>query len=508
MLDQSLVQKQKQTLTTQQIQQFLLLEVPCVELADRIQEELASNPALEIDPEGSLPYQETLESEVVERDPDSYEQTMEDLYPSSSASEDFFMGDYASEDDIPEYKLRLLQEAEEQREEIPFAVDANTLVDYLRQQFITLPLTEEERIIAEYIIGNLNDDGYFQLTTRDVEDDLLFNDNISVTSFAVEEVLRKIQSLEPAGVAAKDLRECLTLQLCRLQEEYRDSAEQLHRISVAKTIMEHHFDDLANRRYKNIMQALSISEDEFASIQHLIRSLTPRPSNGFGSAMEAVAARITPDFTVQLRDDKLLLWLNDPPGIPSLRISPEYKVLSESSVSRKKQEERPEERAARDFARRRVHEASWFIGAIARRRNTLLAVMQIIVELQEPFFRLGDVALLRPMGLKDVAERAGYDISTISRITSRKYVQSDYGIYSLKYFFSEGTVREEGDAVSTRQTKSLIQSFIEQEDKRKPLSDAQIETLLTRQGLTVARRTIAKYREQLNIPIARLRKEL
>ncbi|MBB6276469.1 RNA polymerase factor sigma-54 [Porphyromonas circumdentaria] len=507
MLDQSLVQKQKQSLTTQQIQQFLLLEIPCVELADRIQEELATNPALEVDPHSP---ELSSEQEGAEIGAEQVEYTApeEELYTSSTENNDFSTDDYASEDDIPEYKLRLIQEVEEQREEIPFAGDTNTLSDYLREQFITLPLTPEERTVAEYIVGNLTDDGYFKLNFRDIEDDLLFNENITVSHETIEQVLHKIQSLEPAGVAAKDLQECLSLQLLRLKEQYKEEEEQLHRISLATEIVEHHFETLANRRYKSIMQALSLSEDEFASVQHLIRSLTPRPANGFGSAVEAAAARITPDFTVHLRDEKLLLWLNDPPGIPSLRISPEYRVLSERPSAQKIKEERPEEKAARDFARQRVQEASWFIGAITRRRSTLLSVMQIIVELQEPFFRLGDVALLRPMGLKDVAERAGYDISTVSRITSRKYVQSDYGIYSLKYFFSEGTVREEGDAVSTRQTKALIQSLIEQEDKRRPLSDAQIETMLAERGLTVARRTVAKYREQLNIPIARLRREL
>lgn len=508
MLDQSLVQKQKQSLTTQQIQQFLLLEIPAVELADRIQEELATNPALEVD---SQPMEanalEQENSEIESPIEDSLEDS-EELYTPSATSEDFSTADYASEDDIPEYKLRLIQEVEEQREEIPFAGDTNTLADYLREQFITLPLTAEERTVAEYIVGNLTDDGYFRLNFRDVEDDLLFNENITVSHTVIEQVLRKIQSLDPAGVAARDLQECLSLQLLRLKEQHREEKEQLHRLALATEIVEHHFDALANRRYKSIMQALSLSEEEFASVQHLIRSLTPRPANGFGSAVEAAAARITPDFTVHLRDDRLLIWLNDPPGIPSLRVSPEYKVLSERPSAQKIKEERSEERAAREFARQRVHEASWFIGAIARRRSTLLSVMQIIVEMQEPFFRLGDVALLRPMGLKDIAERAGYDISTVSRITSRKYVQSDYGIYSLKYFFSEGTEREEGDAVSTRQTKALIESFIEQEDKRKPLSDAQIESMLAEQGLSVARRTVAKYREQLNIPIARLRKEL
>ncbi len=498
MLDQRLTQEQKQSLTTQQIQKFLLLEVPAEELLDRIREELSSNPALDVAPQENTDSIEEKESLSLENESEG----------KSEEERDSSLDDYSTEDDIPDYKLRLQQEREVMREEIPFVGDNGSLFDYLKSQLLTLNLTENEEAIAEYVIGNLTEEGYFKTFTWEVVNDLLLNDGLSISEEEVEKVIKEIQSLEPAGVATPNLQESLSVQLDRIIEEKKNDRLHVERCQKAKQILSKHFEELANRRYKNICQALKISEEEFSDLQHLIRSLNPRPSSGFGSSLEARVNRITPDFTVHLEDNQLLIWINDPPNIPSLRITPEYAVLSKASKGRKEKIESETEKQTRLFARRKVNEAAWFIESINRRRQTLLSVMQVIVALQEDFFRTGDIALLSPMILKDIAEKVGYDVSTISRITSRKYVQSDFGIYPLKFFFSEATNREEGEAISTRQTKAMIQEIIAQENKRKPLSDALLEKALAEKGLIVARRTIAKYREQLNIPVARLRKEL
>ncbi len=504
MLEQHLSQEQKQQLTTQQIQKFLLLEIPVEELVDRIQEEIASNPALEVAPSEEENFNE--EKNLDDTPSENEEKFDEDLREDWEYDSDSSWDDYASEDDIPTYKLEIAQEKEIKKEEIPFAAYSVSLHSFLQEQLISETLSAKEKVIADYIIGNLTDDGYFSSFLWEVVNDLFINEQVEVTEEEVQKVLQIIQSLEPAGVATKNLEESLQEQINRLVKIKKDKQEpSLYLYEYAQITINDYFNELANHKYQKICQSLKISEETFLEIQKIIRSLNPKPSNGFDANLEAQANRIAPDFTVHIENEQLLVWINDPDNIPSLRISPQYTVLSKKG---KKDKESELEKNTRLFARKKVNEASWFIEAINKRRQTLLTVMREIVSWQEEFFRTGDVKLITPMILKDIAEKVDYDVSTISRITSRKYVQSDFGIYSLKFFFSETTNTQEGESVSTLQTKETIKNLIEEENKKKPLSDAQLEKKLAEKGYIVARRTVAKYREQLNIPIARLRKEI
>lgn len=484
MLRQQQEQKQKLSLDVQQIQQIKLLEVSGEELADRIQEELASNPALEVVTEDQDFDQEDSNFETEDERPE---------YP-----EDFAPEDFTADDEREDAERDLSQGRQEFSSEVDFVTlqsnDAPTLREELEEQMITLPLTAREQQIAEYIIGNLNDDGYLSASLRELSDALLFNEQLECSDEEIEKVIAAIQTLEPAGVATRSLQESLLQQLSRQESNpIRQYAIQI----VSKA-----FDDLAKRNYQRIMEQFKLSEEDFTQALQAIRSLNPRPASGYGTALEAAVARIVPDFTVHLQDGALQLWLNDAPNLPQLGISPAYLTLSQTKPKNSS------ERSNKQFAVARVLEAKGFIDALRRRRQTLLLVVGEIVQAQESFFRTGDIHQLRPLVLRDIAERVSLDISSISRITQRKYIQTDHGIYPLKYFFSEGMLNSKGEAISSRSTKERLQQLIASEDKSNPLSDAELAELLTTKGAPIARRTIAKYREQLGIPIARLRREL
>ena len=307
-------------------------------------------------------------------------------------------------------------------------------------------------------------------------------------------MIHRIQQLDPPGIAARDLRESLLLQLRRL------SKDEIH--SLALSIIEGYFEDLAAHRYDRIIRAMAISPERFAEAQRVIRQLNPRPASGYGSNLEAAVSRIVPDFTVHLHNGELQLWINDAPNLPQLGISPAYLAITKAPIRSEAK------KTSRAFASSRIAEARQFIDALKRRRKTLLHVVGAIVQAQEDFFRTGDIQQLHPLVLRQIAETVALDISSISRITQRKYIQSDYGIYPLKFFFSEGTKGSDGEAVSSRSTKDLLRQLVEKEDKRAPLSDTELGALLSQEGVPIARRTVAKYREQLGIPIARLRREL
>lgn len=470
---QQLSHEQRQTLTARQIMQVKLLELPVAELRNRIEEELIANPALE---------------QVVDDNDDKQEQ-------STQQEEQRIADDYLSEDDIPEYKLRIIEAQQEQRGEIPYPSDSISLQQYLREQLAMMQLSEKEATIAEQIIGNIGDDGYLRAKSREVEDYLLFNEGIACSPEEYLTVLKKIQQMEPAGVAARDLQETLLLQLQRLPAT---QAQQ-----DAKTVVDKFFEDLGNRRYERILQRTKFSEQRFKDAHQLILTLNPKPGNGYGSEFSAVASRIVPDFIVRAMDDGFEVWLNEEGRIPKLRLSPGYTKLTQAGLQRNR-----EEREQKRYAREQVSHAKWFIEAIENRRNTLLRTMEVMVSLQEEFFRTGDVKEIKPMILQDVATRTGNDVSTVSRISNEKYLQCDFGIYPLKFFFSEGSERQDGELVSTRGVKSLLEELIASEDKRAPLTDEKLAKQMAERGFPLARRTLAKYREQLGILPARLRRKL
>lgn len=482
MLRQHLQQKLQQKLSPQQIQLIRLLELPTIELEERIKHELEENPALE---EGAEPV-------------DDFE--VNDDAGTEAVSEmdtDISLGDYMTEDDIPDYKLREMREKTEKNEDIPFSV-SQSLNESLLQQLGLRELSEKEVKIAEYIIGNIEDDGYLRRDLAAIADDLIFQEGQDVEESEVESVLLVIQDFEPVGVGARSLQECLLLQL-----EKKNPTEFT---GLAIRVLTDFFDEFTRKHYDKIQRGLSIDEDTLKKIFHEITLLNPKPGSEMGGAMEAAMSRVTPDFLVEAMNGELFLSMNNR-GVPEMRVNREYTEMFQDYTSNKVNRT-PEMRDAVMFVKQKLDSAQWFIEAIRQRNNTLQRTMETIMILQRNFFLTGDEASLRPMILKDVAERAGYDISTISRVSNSKYVQTNFGIYPLKYFFSESMQTDSGEEISTREVKKIMQEHIRSENKRKPLTDEELTNILKENGYVIARRTVAKYREQLDIPVARLRKEI
>lgn len=477
-LDQSL------SLTPAQIQAIKMLELTGLELESRIEHELEENPALE--------------ENYDEGESDSPDSELE-ASEGETSDQDWELGEYATEDDIPEYKLRELQERQAVREEIPFAAGAPSLDEYLLEQLsMVTPLEGDREEIARYIIGNIDADGYLTRSELEIEDDLLFKAGITPPPGLISEFIQLIKTLDPAGIGASDLRECLLLQLDRLPaDETRVQAERLIR---------KHYDDFVNKRFDRLCSALGITEDRLSELYSFIAHLNPKPAGSYGEDASARLAHFTPDFIVTEQDGELQVILVGEQDLPPLRLSPTYLSLLEEQRGRKKDSRQGKETLT--FLRHKVEQARWFIDAIQQRQQTLKRTMLAIVAHQREFFLTGEIASLRPMILKDIAEVTGLDISTISRVSNSKSVQTDFGVYMLKFFFGEGITNDEGESVSTREVREVLARLIKEEDKRHPLSDEQLTALLAEHGYPIARRTVAKYREQLRLPIARLRKEL
>lgn len=484
MLRQHLQQKLQQKLSPQQIQLIRLLELPTIELEERIKHELEENPALE---EGKEQTEEFESGEEVGGDELSGGETELDLS----------LGDYMTEDDIPDYKLREIRERVEQKEDIPFSI-SQSLNETLLQQLGYRELPERKVKIAEYIIGNLDDDGYLRRDLNAIADDLIFQIGEEVEEEEVAEVLAIIQDFEPAGIAARTLQECLLLQL--------EKKEPTSVTVLAIQVLNEYFEEFTRKHYDKILRALSLDEETLKKIFHEITLLNPKPGSLLGGAMETAMSRITPDFLVESVGGELFLSMNNR-GIPEMRVNREYSEMFQDYVSNKANQT-SEMKEAVQFVKQKLDSANWFIEAIKQRNNTLRITMETIMELQEEFFLTGDEISLKPMILKDVAERAGYDISTISRVSNSKYVQTNFGIYPLKYFFSESMQTDTGEEISTREVKKIMKERIDAENKKKPLTDEEITKVLQESGYVIARRTVAKYREQLGIPVARLRKEI
>lgn len=482
MLKQQLQQKLQQKLSPQQIQLIRLLELPAIELEERVKHELEENPALE---EGH----ESLE------DMDGGEEGGAES--NSEISEDLSLGDYLTEDDIPDYKLREMSERTERKEDVPFSV-SQSLHEHLLQQLGLRELSETEVKIAEYIIGNIDDDGYLRRDLSAIADDLVFQAGQDVSEKEIEQILVVIQDFEPAGVGARDLQECLLLQL--------DRKEKTPVVELANRVLAEYFDDFTRKHYDKILRGLSVDEPMLKRTVQEITSLNPKPGSSWGSSLESAMNTVIPDFIVETNNGELILNMNSR-GVPEMRINREYAEMFQDYTANKANQT-SEMRDAVQFVKQKLDSAQWFIDAIRQRQETLRRTMEVIILLQHDFFLTGDEADLRPMILKDVAERTGYDISTISRVSNSKYVQTNFGVFSLKYFFSESMQTDSGEEISTREVKKIMKEHIDGEDKRKPLTDEELAGILKQKGYIIARRTVAKYREQLGIPVARLRKEI
>ena len=476
-LKQGLYQKQLQKLSPQQIQLMKMLQLPTIELEKRIKEELEENPALD---------------EGVEQQKDDFEDNAED-----QQNEDFDIdiSSYISDDETPSYKLRSNNYSNETDEKsIPLS-GGSTFRETLKSQIDLRIKDENQLVIANQIIGNLDESGYLRREIFNIVDDLAFSQNIHTSEEEVEYILTMIQSLEPSGVGARDLKECLLIQLRKKQTTFT--------IKTAEVIIEKYFDAFTKKHYKKIIDKLDIQTEDFKEAIDEIIKLNPKPGNSLIDTSKVVQ-HVIPDFIITDNNGELNLELNSR-NEPQLKISNQYVEMLRGYEKSKKTKK---DKEAILFVKQKIDAAAWFVDAIKQRRQTLLTTMQAIMNYQESFFISGDETDLKPMILKDIANIIKMDISTISRVANSKHVSTPFGTFLLKYFFSESLTTQSGEEVSTREVKSILQEIINQENKSKPLTDEKLMNMLKDKGYNIARRTIAKYREQLNIPVARLRKQL
>lgn len=484
-------------MSPQQIQLMKLLQLPIMELEQRIKEELEINPALE----ESHEYDDYEDNEpTVDHSDDGENDDYNDDEVDFSKDDEFDINDYLPEEDLDDYSYKLQANnysSDDDAYEAP-VVHEETFQDYLNQQLSYHDLTDEQLLIGEYIIGNLDDNGYLNRPVPNIVDDLLFTMNLSTTEKEVENVLRIVQQLDPPGIAARNLQECLLIQLQRMQAE-NQSPYMDYKLSI--TIIKDYFEEFTKKHYDKIGKKLEVSNRELKPALDAILKLNPKPADASSTGTKNIHY-ITPDFFVSVRDGKIELSL-DGRNVPELHVSKQYlKMMEEFSQSK---DTRNMQEAAL-FVKQKIDSARWFIDAINQRQNTLYTTMKAIIDLQEDYFLTGDETQLKPMILKDVADRIGLDISTVSRVANSKYVQTPYGTFLLKFFFSEGITNDEGEEVSTREIKKILKDAVENEDKANPMTDEQLMFVLKDKGYPIARRTVAKYREQLGIPVGRMRK--
>jgi len=481
---QTQAQQMLQTLSPYQILVVKLLELPTMELEERVRAEILDNPALE---EGKEP------SEQDHADDLDIQFNGSDTYD----NEDISLGDYRTEDDIPDYKL---QEHNRNRgeiaEDIPFS-DSVSFYETLLEQLNMQHLTPEEETIAEYLIGTLDDDGLLRKDFSFLIDELAIYRGIYTDAEEIERILSIIQGFDPAGIGARNLQECLLLQLKRKPDSPLKNIEW--------EIIEKYCDDFTRKNKEKIMQRLDISEETYDEAVNELTKLNPRPGSSLGDIVGKNFQQIIPDFLVETEDDgSISLTLNNG-NVPELRLSQEFNTLLEEHTNNRENQSR-DSRDAFLFLKQKVDAAQGFINAIKQRHQTLMTTMQAIIDLQRPFFLEGDETLLKPMILKDVAEKAKLDVSTVSRVSNSKYVQTNYGIFPLRFFFSDGFTTEEGEELSVREIKQIMKECVEHENKEYPYNDDELADILKEKGYPIARRTVAKYRQQLNIPTARLRR--
>ena len=485
MLKQNLSFKLQQKLSPQQIQLMKMLQLPTVEMEERIKQEIEENPALEEGEEGDN--ETDVETEL-------NTEAEADANDADDDRNDIDLNDYY-DDDTPDYKLQVNNKGRDDEErETPLA-GGSTFQDNLRSQLALRDIDERVEELGIQLIGNLDEDGYLRRELDSIVNDLAFTANIMTTREELEVALKEVQGLDPAGVGARDLRECLLLQLDRLPH----SVETL----TARAMLDKHFEAFTKKHYDKVMERLEIDEEALRSGIDVITHLNPKPGNTERGSDKPIQ-EIIPDFLVNTVDNQLELQLNSR-NAPELRVSKQYREMIAEYQRNKKDKDAKE---ALVFIKQKLDSAKWFIDAIKQRQHTLLVTMEAIMMHQRDFFLTGDETKLKPMILKDIAEKVHMDISTVSRVANSKYVQTNFGTYLLKYFFSESLTTAEGEEVSTREVKKILQDAIEAESKRDPLTDEELTDLLKSKSYNIARRTVAKYREQLNIPVARLRKEL
>lgn len=487
MLKQNLQLKLGQKLAPQQIHLMKLIQLHTLEFEEELERELEENPALE---------------KVTEDDTaDDYEDLGSDYEDEGTESidTDFDVDEYLF-DDEPSYKTASSNYSpdDEEFDNQSLLTEGQTIYDYLTEQIRLTQIEEEDLKIAEYIIGNLDTDGYLRREIKSLVDDLAFSQGIYTTKEQVEYVLENyIQKLDPPGVGARNLQECLLLQI-----EKKVSADKA--VMLAANILRHQFDALTNKHYNKIMQKYDVDEDDLKDALDVISKLSPKVGGNFDTQTITINQEIIPDFVIQIKDGQVIPLLNSK-NAPSLRVSDDYKdILSTYSHDKNS----AEAKQAALFIKQKLDAAKWYIDAINQRQNTLLQTITAIVKLQKDYFLTGDEKSLKPMILKDVADITGFDISTISRVVKSKYADTPNGILYLKNLFSDSLTNDEGEEVSTKEIKMHLQEAIDKENKRKPHTDDALVGILKEKGYNIARRTIAKYREQLNIPVARLRKEL
>jgi RNA polymerase sigma-54 factor len=484
MLRQVQTHKLLQKLSPQQIQLMKLLQLPTIALEQRIKEEMEMNPALEEGADTDDEPRDEFENEEIDEN-----QKDENL------REDFALTDYMDDDEGASYKLKANNTSpDEERREIPFSVGL-TFQDMLDSQLGMKALDDRQYQIADYLIGNLDDDGYLRRDLASIVDDIAFSQNIVTSEEELNELLRIIQDFDPAGVGARDLQECLLIQLRRKEV-------QTQIVELATEVVEKQMDEFSKKHYDKIQKKLEIDDETFKEVIQEILKLNPRPGNSMADGQKSYQ-QVIPDFTITIDEGQLILSLNSR-NAPDLKVSKEYNKMFED-YSKTKDKSSKE---ASMFIKQKLDGAKWFIDAIQQRNHTLLYSMNAIMEYQKDYFLTGDETLLKPMILKDIAERVGLDISTISRVANSKYVQTPFGTFLLKTFFSESLSTDSGEEVSTREVKKILSDCIGAENKKKPLTDDKLAKILKEKGYNIARRTIAKYREQLEIPVARLRKEL
>ncbi len=468
-ISQRQIQKQVQTLSPQQIQMIKLLELPAIQLEQRVKQEIEENIVLE-------------EEELKEDD-----------------GEQISVDDYLREDDTPGYKARINNYSKDDKQRPVNLTEGLSLQEYLMEQLRYRNLKEEERKVTEFLIGSIDEDGYLRRDMESISDDIAFSLGIEYSVEELERLLSFIHQLEPAGIGARNLQECLLLQMN--QRRIDTPAKRM-----ALKILSSHFEEFVKKHYEKLMLRLNISEDEFREAIEEIKHLSPKPGNLYSDGSFDTAPYIIPDFTIDYHDGQFDLSLNSY-NIPEVKINRRYvemireMVSSDGFVSEKDKE-------AIQFVKSKIDSAKWFISAIKQRHDTLMRTMEEILNFQKEYFKDGDKSKLRPMILKDIADRAGLDVSTISRVVNSKYAQTHFGIILLKSLFSEAMQTESGEIVSSYEIKNILQKCIDEEDKRHPLTDETLMNILNDKGYCIARRTVAKYREMLDIPVARLRKQI
>lgn len=497
MLKQSLQQKLLQKLSPQQIQLMKLLQVPTIMLEQRIKQEIEENPALEEGPDDSDEFdadteddfEDIYENEISEENSDE---------PTHSPDDEFDLSDYYDEEDVPAYRLNANNTSiDDERKEVPF-VSSVSFQEVLLTQLGLRELDQRQHLIATHIIGNIDEAGYLQRDINSLIDDLAFNQNLQSSFKEILNLLRLIQEFDPPGVGARDLQECLLLQIKRKQPRSLP-------IENATLLLEKNFNDFTRKHFDKIKKKHNFSDEDIKQAIDEVLKLNPKPGNSLQDAGKS-AQYIMPDFILTNFDEYLELSLNSK-NAPDLRINRTYSEMLQAMAERKGKAD-PRQKETLMFVKQKLDSAKWFIDAIRQRQNTLLVTMEAIMAYQKAFFLSGDETDLRPMILKDIAEMVNLDISTISRVANSKYVQTPFGTFKLKYFFSESLQTDSGEEVSTREVKKILQECIQGEVKKRPLTDEELAAILKDKGYNIARRTVAKYREQLDIPVARLRKEL